>query len=552
MRIEPRTLWRGLLAAALSTVLGGAYAAGHSYIPFSLENNSGTQYQGMWLADTAQLGNPPFQLTNQVLDGITNGSAINVAILNDWAFNATTHQATAVKPQLVVYGVGGHLYKANLKTISPVQQFSSGSYSQLCSLTALDSIPYSVARAYVQAVVEPTGSANTCASGVGMQTWLIPATADNTVAPTLEPANWSVLGAFTDPATGAFVRWIVWTGNAVAAYNAKFTTATTLLVGPPAGIAPTVISRVDGNAYVLSGSDNGTTHTDTLYHLSMTGSGLTAAYSYADGSACSQGVTTTGVVTSSIADTGTGILLYTEPTTAGYSVYSVPLAGGAPTQIYGDSSGNECGVIGGDSVSAGHVGLNQADLPSGNQFAIALSETGPVSQTPVALAGSSTEFAFIRYAVDGHFWISEFPNGSGAQPAVLVEDGDGTLLETYNNSRIEDDIWGGFSASGNTPGVERDVIYVFNQGAGACSGGSLAAVDPAAFTAVNISNLPADACSALSYGWQPASVGYLQEPSGISPVEVDPVGGKMYFLLGPDTSGGLFLNLAQLSGFPFY
>jgi len=54
-----------------------------------------------------------------------------------------------------------------------------------------------------------------------------------------------------------------------------------------------------------------------------------------------------------------------------------------------------------------------------------------------------------------------------------------------------------------------------------------------------------------SFGWLPAAVGYLKEPAGASPIEVDPVRGNAYFLLGPDPSG-IFLNLGVLGGYPFF
>ncbi|HEV2110827.1 MAG TPA: hypothetical protein VGT99_05680, partial [Gammaproteobacteria bacterium] len=501
--------------------------------------------QGMWLADTDHLGNPPFELTNQVLDGTG-------VVLDDWTLHPTTHLATNVQPQLVVYGVAGHLYKANLHSISPVQQFSSGGYAQLCSLTPLDERPYAAARAFVQAVVEPTGSTNTCASGVGTQTWLIPANADSSVAPTIEPANWTVLGAFTDPIDSAFVRWIVWTGNEVDAYKANFGAHSTLLVGPPAGPAPALIGRVDGNALLLAPSDSGGVHTDVLYHASMTGSGLIASYSYADGAPCAIGMTTVGTASSSIADVGSGVLAYTEPTNTGYAMYTVPLGGGTPTQVYADASGNECGSIAGDSVSAGHVGLDEVDLPSGFQHVISVNEAGPVSQTPVFLAGGANLFAYIRYTINGHFWIPmQTLNTNPPQYSTLVADGDGTVVQDYTNARMGDDIWGGYDSSGRTPSVQRDVVYLFSPNAPRCTGGTLAAIDPVAFTSINVSGVPADACSALAYGWQPASVGYVQEGTGSRPVEIDPVGGRMYSLLGPDATG-FFQNIAILSGYPFY
>ena len=547
MRITSKNLWRGLGAAALLSAAGGAAAAGHSghfYVPFSLTLNTGGS-QGMWLADTDHLGNPPFELTNQVLDGTG-------VVLDDWTLNATTHLATNVQPQLVVYGVGGHLYKEGLRSIAPVTQFSSGGYAQLCSLTALDERPYAASRAFVQAVVEPTGSTNTCASGVGTQTWLIPANAASTTAPIIEPANWAVLGAFTDPTDQAFVRWIVWTGTEVDAYKANFSSRTTLLVGPAAGPAPNLIGRVDGNALLLAPSDSGGVHTDTLYHFSMTGSTLITSYSYSDAAPCAVGMTTIGSASSSLADAGSGVLVYTEPTNTGYAVYTVPLAGGTPTQIYADSSGNECGSLAGDAVSAGHAGVDEVEVATGFQHVISLNEAGPVSQTPVFLAGGANLFAYLRYTIDGHFWIPvQTLNVTPRHFSTVVADGDGTVVQNYTNARMGDDIWGGYDPSGKTPGVQRDVVYLFSPNATHCSGGTLAAIDPVAFTSINVSGVPADACSALAYGWQPASVGYVQEAAGSLPVEIDPVAGRMYSLLGPDASG-LFQNIAILSGYPFY
>ena len=544
MRKPSKRLWRGIGVAVLLCAAGSAEAAGHFYVPFSLFLNTGGN-QGMWLADTDHLGNPPFQLTNQALDSPG-------VVLDDWTLNATTHLATNVQPQMVIYGVAGNLYKANLKTIGPVTQFSSGSYAQLCGLTALDERPFAAAKAYVQAVVEPAGSTNTCDSGIGTQTWLIPANATSTTAPIIEPQNWTVLSAFTDPTDESFVRWIVWTGNEVVAYKANFSSQTTLLVGPPAGPAPAVLGRVDGNAFLLAPADDGTTHTDTLYRLSMAGSSLITSYSYADSAPCAVPMTTIGTAASSMVDAGAGLLIYSEPMNSGYAMYTVPLAGGAPSQIYADTSGNECGSIAGDAVSAGHAGVDEVDLPSGNQHVISVNEAGPVTQTAVFLAGDVNTFAYIRYTINGHFWIpTQTITAAPTQFTTLVADGDGTVVQNYANARMGDDIWGGYDPSGKTPGIERDVVYLFSPNATPCTGGTLAAIDPAAFTSVNIGGVPADACSALAYGWQPASVGYVQEATGSRPVEIDPVGGTLYSLLGPQ-AGGLFENIAILPGYPFY
>ena len=544
MRITIRSIIHPLLAAGLAFA-GSAQAAGHSYIPFTETLNSGGN-QGVWLADTAHLGNPPYQLTNQVLDG-SQGDSATVAILDSWTLDPVTHQATGVTPQLVVYGVHGQLYKANLKNIQPVQQFSDASYGELCSLAALDPQPYAVNKAYVQAVVEPVGSGNTCASGIGTQTWLIPANADDTVAPILEPGNWSVMGAFTDPVTGNFVRWIVWTGNEVDAYKANFGNHSTLLVGPPAGPAPIVLGLSSSDALIMATSDDGTTHVNRLYHLNMGGSGPVTTYSYPDANPCSYENAGQGAVF----DAASNSVALGENTANGYAVYLLPMSGAAPTPAYADNTGNNCGGLEGDTFSGGYVGVLENNNLTGDSRLIGIATAGPAGQSPnVLYDAGTTAFGFIRYTIDGHFWITvQDISGQTTAYSVIVADGDGNVLEDYTNTRIGDDIWGGFGVGG--PGVERDLVYLFSPNATPCTGGTLTAVDPAAFTGTNISGVPADACSALSYGWLPASVGYFQEGTGSSPAEFDPVGGKAYQLLGVDPNG-LFYNLATLPGYPFY
>lgn len=543
MRMQ--SILSGVMSAVALCAAGGAYAAGLN-IPFTLNDNTTGFSKGIWLGDTTHLGNPPVQLTNQPLDG----PGQTVAILNDWTYDAVKHEATAVQPALIVYGVGGHLYKANLKSISPVTAFGNVGYTELCSLTALDQKPYGPNRSYVQAVVEPVGSSNACASGLGMQTWLLPASADGTTAPTLEPAHWRVLGAFTDPTDDSFVRWIVWSGDSVDAYKANFVGHVTLLVGPPAGPAPTVIARVGGTVFLANGADTAGTHTDSLYRVTMSGGAFVASYSYPDTALCATGLTTTGIVTSSITDASTGLLIYTEPTATGYAIFTAPLAGGSPSTIYADNTNNTCGTIGGDSVSAGHVVANVFDNTLGVQFVIGLNEAGPANQTPVAMAGDATHNAFAHYVIDGHAWI-DINDVTAPNFSEIVEDGDGTVINTYIGARVANDVWTGYFPGGAAPLMDRAMVYLFTANPGHCTGGVMQAIDGASFAATPINGLPANACRPSIYGWVPANVGGVPTSNGSMPAEVDPVGGQMYLLLGPDNTG-TFTNLSALPGYPFF
>lgn len=547
MHITSRKLWHGLGAAALLCAAGGAQAATSIYVPFSQLNNSRTQWTGLWLADVANPGNSPFQITSQPLDGSAiNSSAVSVAVLNTWS--TTSGAATDVQAAMVAYGQGGRLYKVNLLPLPLIQPFSSGSYTELCSLTALDPQPYSGSTSYVEAVVEPTGSTNSCASGVGTQTWLIPAGADGLLPPTIEPANWSVLGAFTDT-SGNFNRWIVWNGSAVLTYQENFTGPTTVLSNAPVGAAPQVLGRQSGYAILLFPSDTGGVHTDTLYQISLQGGGLVGHLGYSDTSPCASQGYSYGVV----ADSATRELLISEPTNTGYAVYRVGVGGGPVSNVYADPSGSVCAGVGGNDTSGGYVALNAFNPATGASTVISVREGGPVTQTPVSIAGSSTDLAEVLYTIDGHFWVLTVDYSTHADVfSTLVANGN--VLQDYYNARMSYDLWGGFFPIGMPP-ITRPFVYLFSPASSdGCAGGSLTAVDTGSFGASGIGGLPADACAVSSYGWAPASVGYVQEPAGNSPIEINPMGGEMYVLpgLGP-VAGSYFYNVgSNVSGYPFF
>jgi hypothetical protein len=530
-----------LYAILLCAVSSGASAA-TSYAPFTFASSATGQNQGLWLADAAHPGNPPVQISNQTLDGTTS----NVATFNDWTLDAARH-ATNVQAQLVVYGVGGHLFKVNLSPLAAPQQLSNGTYQELCSLTPLDQHPFAPARAFVQAVVEPVGSPNTCAQNLGTQTWLIPASATAAAAPTLRPSFWSVLGAFTDPATGAFSKWIIWTGNELDLDNAAFTRASTLLVGPPAGPAPVLAFRLDGTAFVDSQVTAGTTVTDNWYRLTPTSATLIASFPYANTAPCA-------FVTTSMLDAATGTFVIVEPDNLGYAAFTAPIGGGPLSQIYTDHSGTACGAVEGDSASAGFISLGEIDVNTGLATAIGINEAGPATQAKVVLAGGPNSNAFVHYTIGGHDWIDLSTFGPGGTTfSTIVADADGTVIQTYANTRISDDRWSGFPASGAPSNIDRDLVYLFSPaGLVNCTGGTLAAVDPATFASIAIDGLPANACRPLAFGFGPVGLGGMANASGGgSPIQIDPAGGQLYFLLGPQP-GGSFLNPIGLLGYPFF
>ena len=78
--------------------------------------DDGSSWTSLWLADRVQLGNPVVQLTNQKLDGQYQA---NVALFQSWEYEAARREHVALRPELVVYGLGGHLWSARLKKIEP-------------------------------------------------------------------------------------------------------------------------------------------------------------------------------------------------------------------------------------------------------------------------------------------------------------------------------------------------------------------------------------------------------------------------------------------------
>jgi hypothetical protein len=523
----------------------GSASAANAYVPFTFIDTTQTFSQGLWLADSAHPGNPPVQISNQTLDGPVQ---LNIATLNDWTFDAARQLAVNVQPQLVVYGIGGHLFKVGLSPLTAAQPFSNGTYQELCSLIPLDARPFAPARSYVQAVVQPVGSPNTCADNVGTQTWLIAANATATTAPILRPSFWSVLGAFTDPSTGAFVKWIIWTGNEVDTDNANFTKASTLLVGPPAGPAPFLLSRSAGTAFLLAQPTTASTVTSNWYRLTPTTAMQISSATYANTAPCA-------FFDTSMIDPATGQFVFIAPNNTGYQAFATPIAGGPVSLIYSDNSGLKCGAAAGDAASAGFITLDETDETTFLNSVIGINEAGPATQTKVVIAGgTATSSAAVTYTINGHAWIPQTVFGGGTtQFSLIVADGNGTVLQNYLNTQLSQDGYAGFSPGGS-PVVDRGNVYLFHPNGGVtCAGGTLESIDATTFASTTINGLAANSCRPLAFGFGAAQVGQVATSAGGSaPIQIDPSTGQVYFLLGPQ-SGGAFTNAASLLfGYPFF
>ncbi|MGE5625674.1 MAG: hypothetical protein ACM3ZT_09015 [Bacillota bacterium] len=538
--------------AVLALVAGGAVANSstgggsgqHYYVPFTVTLPDG-RAQGLWLENTGQPGSAPVQVTSQFLDG---AGPSNAAVLDDWSYDSVQHEAVNEHPSLLVYGLGKRLYSLNLANGGKPQLFSNGTYDTLCSVVALDGQPYSSNGSFVEVFVIPVGWTGDCATGFGVQTWIIPANANANYAPTIEAHYWRVLGAFSDPNTGAFVSWIVWNSVQVEADDKNFVGRTTLLSGLPAGFGPSLVSQDGQTAFLLSTTSDGLTRTDSLFRLTPTGGAPAASFSYLQNSPCA------GLATGSITDLPNGVLAQVEPTDTGYAVYALPLAGGVAQAIYADPSGTACGASAGDSVSAVHVVLGETNLLSGVTRVIGVSENDSADQTPAVLAAGDANTIVLAHAiVKGHVWIDVFttPAGGSTQYSEVVADGDGTQLENYPDARLGGDGSVGFLLAG-TPALDRGVMFLFMPTGGlGCNGATLTAVNASSFVMTNVSGVPLDACTTSTSGWRPLSLGNVQEPAGNSAVAMDPVGGRLYLLTAPQNNGN-YTNLSSATRYPFY
>lgn len=515
------------------------------YQPITINENSG-QTRGIWLVNGRHPSDPIIQITSAALDG--TGSS-NSAIFATWRYRTGQQEAVRVAPRLLVYGQGGRLYSENLLNPGVPQQFSNGSYAQLCNLKALDGQAFQNTTSYLEAVVIPSGSGD-CTTDTATQTWLIPASADATTTPIIEPAGWDALTAFADLADGSFHGWVVYNGSSVELDDAAFNYQSTLLSGFGTGDKVSDLANHGLTVFLSVLHTAGTTATNTVYRTTGSGSTSLGSFSYSTLSACGANLTAGGAVI----DAGNDLLAFGEPTDSGYSVYRASLSSGGATALYTDATGTECGVVNLEEVSANHVIVNENSPTTGGSRVIGLAEGGAPDQAPVILAsGDAYSYVSAPYIIDGHVWIDDYEY-AGSGPATyseLVRDGDGTVIATYAGSRRIDDIWTGFHL-GDSPQIDRQVVYLYTPNStSACNGGTLREIDPATFASTDISGLPDDTCSVLAYGWSPTSFGHITESGGDSILAIDPGAAQLYILSIPQ-SLGIYTSMSYLPGYPFY
>lgn len=527
---------------------GNGRARSHSnafYQPITIYENNG-QSRGIWLVNGRHPTNPIIQITSATLDGT---ASLNAGIFATWQYRSARQEAVRVAPRLLVYGLGGRLYSEDLLNPGVPQQFSSGSYSQLCSLKALDGQPYQDTTSYLQAVVIASGSGD-CTAGSGTQTWLIPASADSSTVPVIEPAGWNVLTALAGLSDGSFHGWVVDNGSSIELDDAAFNYQSTLLSGYGTDDKVSLLANHGLTVFLDVLHTASATATDTVYRTTASGSASIGSFSYSTVSVCGTNFLAGGAVI----DAGNNLLAFAEPTDSGYSVYRANLASGSATALYTDASGTECGIVNLEEVSANHVIVNEGSPTTGYSRVIGVSESGAADQVPAVLASGDAEtYVSSPYIINGHVWIDDYqyPSSGPITYSELVRNGDGSVVATYTGSRRIDDIWGGFHF-GDSPQIDRQVVYLYTPNSTTdCNGGTLQEIDPATFVSTEISGVPDDTCGVLAYGWSPTSFGHIRESGGDSILAIDPGAAQLYILSIPQ-SLGTYTSMSYLPGYPFY
>lgn len=515
------------------------------YQPITINANSGAT-RGIWLVNAQHPTNPVIQITSMPLDG---PGLNNSAIFATWRYSSARQEAIRVAPRLLIYGQSGKLYSVDLRSPGVPAQFSNGTYTQLCSLKALDGQSYRRATSYLEAVVIPSGSGD-CASNTGTQTWLVPTNAGAHTTPVIESTGWDALTAFANLSTGAFQGWVIYNGTGVELDDANFGFQSMLIGGLTGNDKVSLLANHGTTVFLLVHHTGGSTITDTMYRTTTGGANAVGSYSYSASAPCAA----SNMAGGAIIDAANDFLAFAEPTDTGYAVYDTGLSGGGAATLYTDATGTECGSLPPEEVSASHVVVNESSPTTGITRVIGVNEHGAPDQSPVILAtGDVDTYLSATYVIDGHAWIDdyEYPASGPVVYSVLVRNGDGTSVATYSNTRRIDDIWGGFHL-GDNPGIDRLVVYLYTPNSTTdCNGGTLAAVDPSTLGRTNISGLPSDACSVLAYGWDPTSFGHVSEPAGDSMIAIDPNAAQLYVLSIPQ-SIGTYTSMAYLPGYPFY
>lgn len=445
------------------------------YIPYSVAMGASRTPTGLYLVSAANPGMTPLAESTTALDtavftGPNDGPntvlASSWVTLYSWTYNTATQQATDLTPAAEVYGQGGHLYQVSLTDPSAgPQQLSSGSYAGLCDVFNVQEGPVgSGAPIYVVADIDTVAGDN-CATTADTQLWLVAAGTGSGTAPTTLPATASLLAVLWDPATGLVTGNVVQNSSELDLYDTNFVKQKVLLTGLSSNYQYAV-GELDGNALIDEETYNSgaspETSTDTLYLVSGSSATQIASYSAASNSAY--------FTSTACQDQASGFsafingqnagnqFVYSYPDASGnLNIYTLPENGGTPTAVYTSSGICLTSFLGASANNLVMVTTDSSDAQ--NYVSIALN--GAPSQTPIVLASaaSGTASSYVHYVIGNDAWVDE-PGATDEQGSESVVDiTTGNILQTFPDTSIADDVWGGFDP---TQGILRSILILLN------------------------------------------------------------------------------------------
>lgn len=509
-----------MLLAACGAGGGGSSSGSTAFYEPVSSSTSGSTYVGLWLVSSDKPASVPVQVTDASIDLPDFGVG---PAFYDWTYDPSTRERTGMLPRFFAYGSGGHIFGVSLAQPAAARQLSSGTYARLCSAQAVQAGPYSSAKSYVVAQVSMTGSAGPCDT-----TWIIPTDATSGTPPITPAQPVSFLAGLKDPDSGLVTGFLMSTGGELDVYSpTDMTKISTLLSGLPAGAQVSLASftspltsaqGVVVETATSSVTPGATSLKDDVYLASASRALLVGSYTLPASPACNvsgQSSFVQGVASDSS-------LLYVVPAAsggAGFTVRSVPLAGGTPTTVYTDTA--DCRALP-DAVVDGRLVLQESSST------VSVDATGASGQTPVTLATGDgiNDVAFVNYEIGSDAWVVDYTldpvSGDIADITTKIIDlTSGHVLKTYAHSTVMGDFWKGFNANGS---VSRGPVFVAR---GTTTSScrllidSIDAIDPETFASstTSVSGTP---CEGSTFGPAPLALNsysstnlhYISKPAG--------------------------------------